>query len=333
MAPQTSFGHLTRLRAPYGIFEHALLDEPRPEHGMCVDDVARALVVTVREPSQSPALRGAATRYLDFLLAAVDEDGHLHNRRLLDGSWGDEATTDDHWGRAVWSFAVAAERSSDPVLSAAALEGARRAMRASTAWPRAIAYAAVGAGLLLDRLPVESRRILHEARDLLPGPRPDPAWPWPAEALTYANAVLPEAMIVIGDRLADPVMRSDGLGLLTWLAEEQNRDGHLSLVPVGGRRRGDAVPGYDQQPIEAACLAEASSTALLSTGDPYWSTVLDRCLRWFEGDNDAGVPVRDPATGAGFDGLGPSSVNQNRGAESTLAWLATAQLALAGVPA
>ena len=51
------------------------------------------------------------------------------------------------------------------------------------------------------------------------------------------------------------------------------------------------------------------------------------------GEVHAGVPVRDPGTGAGFDGLGPTSVNQNRGAESTLAWLATAQLALAGVPA
>ena len=50
MRPDLSFEHLTRLTEPLGLFEHALGTIPRQEHGFCVDDVARALVVTARQP-------------------------------------------------------------------------------------------------------------------------------------------------------------------------------------------------------------------------------------------------------------------------------------------
>lgn len=43
------------------------------------------------------------------------------------------------------------------------------------------------------------------------------------------------------------------------------------------------------------------------------------------GRNDVGVPFFDPSTGAGYDGLTPTGCNDNRGAESTLAALATLQ--------
>jgi len=74
-------------------------------------------------------------------------------------------------------------------------------------------------------------------------------------------------------------------------------------------------------------LAEAAHAAYRATGDGRWARVVGQCVAWFEGDNDAGVPVRDAATGGGYDGLERASVNRNQGAESTLAWLATVQLA------
>jgi hypothetical protein len=44
-------------------------------------------------------------------------------------------------------------------------------------------------------------------------------------------------------------------------------------------------------------------------------------LRWFLGRNDLAVDVADPARGACRDGITPSGVNTNEGAESTLMWL------------
>lgn len=322
------FDHLVHLTTPLGLHEHALLSEPRPEHGFCVDDVARALVVTARVDSPSPMVSGLAGGYLAFLLASQHDDGLMHNRRNPDGTWGDQPSADDHWGRAIWAFGTTAAHSSDPVLASRARDGAETAMRATSRWPRALAYAALGAAELMRATPDDRQchRLLLDARRSFTPPRSDGSWPWPGDVLTYANAVLAEARMVVGSQLGDKTLEADGLRLLDWLVTEQTLDDHLSVVPAGGRRRGDRSPAFDQQPIEVAALAEASRTAYFLTGDGRWAAVLEMCVAWFEGDNDCGLAVRDPLTGAGYDGLEQGSVNLNQGAESTLAWLSTLQL-------
>ena len=134
-------------------------------------------------------------------------------------------------------------------------------------------------------------------------------------------------MIVIGGALDDDALRNDGMLLLRWLLAEQILDGHLSVVPSTGRSREDRRPAYAQQPIEVAALAEAARTAYLADGDSQWTDAIELCLAWFHGANDGGLTMCDPTTGGGFDGLERGSVNQNQGAESTLAWLSTLQIA------
>ncbi|HEY0117934.1 MAG TPA: glycosyltransferase [Cellulomonas sp.] len=325
----TTFEHLARLTTPSGLFEHALGTAPRPGNGMCVDDVARALVVTARTPDPAPDVMVMTATYLRFVLSAQRAGGLMHNRRTADGAWVDAPTSDDHWGRALWALSTAAVNLPDARLAADARRGASAAMAARSVHPRAMAYAALGAAQLHRTFPEDEAalRLLRDARTVLPRPRSEPVWPWPEARLTYGNAVLPEAMITVGAELGDHGLLHDGLSLLRWLVDEQTVDGHLSLVPAGGRAPGDARPGFDQQPIEAAALAEAAATAFTATGDGRWFAVLDLCMRWFEGDNDGRRPMRDAATGGGFDGLEAGGVNQNQGAESTLAWLACRQLA------
>lgn len=69
-------------------------------------------------------------------------------------------------------------------------------------------------------------------------------------------------------------------------------------------------------------MAEAAARAFSLTGQERWARVVESAASWFEGDNDVGVPVGDPLSGAGFDGLTPTGVNANQGAESTLAYVA-----------
>jgi hypothetical protein len=59
---------------------------PRREHGYCVDDVARGLVVTCREPEPGPSVRRLARGYLVFVLAALEPAGTCHNRMDVDGN-------------------------------------------------------------------------------------------------------------------------------------------------------------------------------------------------------------------------------------------------------
>jgi hypothetical protein len=193
-----------------------------------------------------------------------------------------------------------------------------------------MAYAALGAAELLGAHPDHraATRLLVDARELLrPAAPTDAGWPWPEPRLTYANAVLPEALIAIGHGLEDQALLRQGLAQLTWLLELQTRDGHISVVPAGGWAPPEPRPGFDQQPIEVAALAEAARRANSVTGDAAWLDAVDLCASWFLGRNDAGLRLYDHSTGGCADGLHATGTNRNQGAESTLAALSTLQLA------
>ena len=327
---QPVFDHLELLTDDRGLFEHALGTVPRREHGYCVDDVARGLVVTCREPEPGPSARRLARCYLVFVLSALEPGGTCHNRMDVDGNWRDDAAVGDWWGRALWGLGVAATTAQSPGMRARALGGFRIAAQCRSPHLRSMAFAALGAAEVLRRRPAEmaARLLLADALAAIGElPDGDRRWPWPEERLSYANASIAEALIVAGDALPDVAALNRGLSLLEFLLRTQTRDGHLSVTPVGGRGRDDASPGYDQQPIEVAALADACASAFRITHQPSWLAGVGLAWAWFLGDNDSGTPMFDPRTGGGYDGLERRGRNENQGAESTLAMLATAQQA------
>jgi hypothetical protein len=326
--PTARFEHLARMTTADGLFEHALLTEPRRDHGYCLDDVSRGLVVAVREPEPSAQVTGMVASYLEFTTQAQDESGAFHNRRNVARVWTDSPSLDDHWGRALWAVGTTAALAGGTVREQA-LAVASRGMQARSPWPRAMAYAALGAAEVLRTHPgdLAARELLVDVRALMSRPRIARGWPWPEPRLTYANAVLPEALIAIGDALNDAALLGHGLDLLRWLLDLQTRDGHISVTPAAGLAPGEALPGYDQQPIEVSALAEACWRAHAATGDARWVDAVQQCAQWFLGANDVGLTLYDQMTGGCSDGLHSTRVNLNQGAESTLAALSTLQLA------
>ncbi|HTA02889.1 MAG TPA: glycosyltransferase, partial [Streptosporangiaceae bacterium] len=192
------FDHLERLTDDRGLFEHALHTAPRREHGYCVDDVARGLVVVCHEPEPGLAVRRLARCYLAFVLDALDPTGACHNRMAADGQWRDEAALGDWWGRALWGLGVAAASAQTPGMRARALGGFRIAAQARSPHVRSMAFAALGAAELLSSRPDElaARALLTDTLVVIGRPRiDDPGWPWPEERLSYANASIAEALI------------------------------------------------------------------------------------------------------------------------------------------
>ena len=327
-AHQPVFDHLERLTDGRGLFEHALYGVPRREHGYCLDDVARGLVVVCREPAPGLAARRLGRCYLAFVLAALEPTGACHNRMAVDGQWRDEAAVGDWWGRALWCLGVAATSAQTPGMRARALAGFRVAAQCTSPHLRSLAFAALGAAELLRKRPDEmaARRLLTDMLAAVGEPADDDSrWPWPEERLSYGNAQIAEALIVAGDAIPDMPALNRGLNLLEFLLRTETRDGHLSVTPVGGRGRDDVGPGYDQQPIEVCALADACASAFRITHQSSWLTGVSLAWNWFLGDNDSATPMLDPRTGAGYDGLERHGRNLNQGAESTLAMLATAQ--------
>ncbi len=326
------FDHLVRMTDQRGLFEHALHADPRPEHGYCLDDVARGLVVISHEPDASAVLHRLGRRYLEFTLAAVQPDGSCHNRMDVKGNWTDRPAVGDWWGRALWGLGVAAANAPTAAMRGRALLGFRTAARRRSPHLHAMVYAALGAGELLRARPTEisARDLLQDAVVTITshGPGADAvgsSWPWPEERLTYGNGSLVEALLLAGTELPDPDALALGLELLAFLLRTETVDGHLSVTPVGGRGPADAVPGFDQQPIEVAALADACARAAQCSADSRWPGGVALAWAWFQGDNDNGTPMIDDRTGGGFDGLQEVGCNRNQGAESTLAALSTAQ--------
>lgn len=326
------YDHLHRLTGDRGLFEHALYAEPRPEHGYCVDDAARGLIVVTREPDVDAGLRRLGAAYLDLVLDAVEPDGKVHNRRALDGTWTDEAGVGDWWGRALWGLGVAAAHGPTGAVRARALMGFRLAAVNRSPHVRAMVFAGLGAGELLLARPddVMAAELLAATTGrllLLSADAGD--WPWPEPRLTYANGALAECLLLSWQAVDDRTAGALGLELLDFLLETETLDGRLSVTPVGGRGPGDTGPAFDQQAIEVAALADACARADRLAPDQRWRDGVAMAWAWFTGDNDAGTPMYDPTTGGGYDGLQRTGPNLNQGAESTLAMLATAQRARA----
>jgi hypothetical protein len=168
-------------------------------------------------------------------------------------------------------------------------------------------------------------RLLGDAVHAIGPSGDDAAWPWPQPRLTYGNGSIVEALLLAGSALPDKATLERGLLLLDFLLQIETLDGHLSVTPVGGRGPADPHPGFDQQPIEVAAIADACSRAYAITSDRRWLHGVRMAWSWFNGDNDSATAMFDPDTGAGFDGLLRDGRNLNQGAESTLALLSTAQ--------
>lgn len=325
--PTPVFDHLERMTDHRGTFEHAQFAEPDPVHGYCTDDVARVLVVTTRQPGLERTLNGVAGTAVRFLGEAQALTGACRNRMDSKGKWTDEPAVEDAWGRCLWGLGTAAAHSDVVWARQSAIMQFERGAQERSPWPRAMAFAALGAAEMLAFDPENraARLLIIDYAASLAEPNGDPAWPWPEPRLTYANAVLPEAMIAAGAVLEDGSLRQRGLDLLAWLLDVETIDGQLSVTPVAGRGPGEKGPAFDQQPIEVSTLADACARAATVDSDAMWPDGVRAAAAWFQGANDAGQLMWDPETGGGFDGLHADAVNRNQGAESTLAVLSTLQ--------
>ena len=321
--------HLEQLTDSVGVFEHASGSRPLREHGYCTDDVARAIVVVLRESARPVRLRRLESVYLEFLAAAQLADGRFHNRRSAapGNPWLDDVGSDDAGGRALWALGVASASASTKRLRRRALSQFERGSGFESPWPRANADALLGAAAVLRVMPrhARARGLIERGLPVLGARVLDPDWPWPERRLAYDNARLPEARIAAGIALGDRSTMLDGLDLLAWLVGMETHGDHFSFTPVGGWAPGEPRPGFDQQPIEAGAIADACARAYAATGHDVWAGAVQRAAAWFLGSNDTGLPLRDEISGGCSDGLARNGRSDNQGAESTVAMISALQ--------
>jgi hypothetical protein len=150
-----------------------------------------------------------------------------------------------------------------------------------------------------------------------------PGWRWFEDILTYDSARLPEALLRAGSLLGDERIVALGLETLEFYESVVVENG--IFVPIGSDGwypRGGRRARYAQQPLEAAALVDAALVAYNVTGDLRFSALARIGCEWFFGRNTDGALM---VSGGGCrDGIDAHGVNQNMGAESTLAYLSSA---------
>ncbi len=321
--------HLLTLVDDVGIVQHAHGIIPNRDSGYCVDDVARLAVVSLalaRRGDERP-WTSILYRALAFLSAATGDEG-MRNFMGYDRRWLDEPHVGDHVGRSVWALGEILATAWIPALVVPVRDLLARLVGALAGEVslRTAAYTVLGLSRLdADRLEPEARRLLERLVEQLADAYRSTAaegWCWFEHELSYDNARLSQALIGGGVALHRDDLSELGLESLRWLGDESGLpDEVLHLSGHRGRRRDEPAAGTgDEQPLDAAALVEAELTAFAITGKAEHGVRATRAFEWFLGRNDLQKPLYDFATGGCSDGLGNEALNQNEGAESTLAF-------------
>jgi glycosyltransferase involved in cell wall biosynthesis len=332
--PEMKLDHLVRMTDSTGLFQHALFTVPNFSEGYCTDDNARAFILAVlldEMEEESESVRTLATTYAAFLHHAFDpKTKRFHNHLSFDRRWLDEQGSEDSHARALWALGMGVGRSPYRSFQIMAGQIFAQALPAVTEFksPRAWAFSLLGIHEYLQRL--SGDRFANQVRDELTtrlmglfDRSAQPDWPWFEDVLSYDNAKLAHALILTGHATGQKPVLERGLQTLRWLAETQTSDSG-DFRPIGSNgfhQRGGPRATFDQQPIEAYAMVSASLEAYRVTADAWWYEEAQRAFDWFLGWNDLGLEVYSSSTGGCRDALHVDRVNQNQGAESTLAFL------------
>lgn len=321
---------LLRISDDTGILQHSISNVPDRAHGYCVDDNARALMLTNKLDNDSATVRQLGTTFAAFVQSSWNEERcEFRNFMGFGRNWLEEIGSEDSCGRTLWALGSTVRLAPSAGLRhwAQGLFDRTSSSAGTFGSPRAIAFAMLGADQVLEvdgRHKVAMSIVTAGADRLLEIFKESRRenWTWFEDVLAYDNCRLSEAMIRAGMRLDCVEIHECGLDTLRWISNmQQAPSGHFR--PVGSSSFGRAyerpIP-FDQQPVEIWASIDAASAAYDLSGDPNWLTQAIQAYDWFSGANDRGVAVAEPISGTSHDGINPRGLNRNEGAESVLAY-------------
>lgn len=324
------FAAVERMSDSTGMLQHSIFSIPDRRHGYCIDDNARALMLVGLMAGLDDAARDKwTTIYASFIQYAWNAEAQrFRNFMNFDRSWCEEFGSEDSNGRTLWALGTTARTAVARKHRDWAVQmfDMTASMALDLGSPRAQAFAMLGAAEMLachpghglaetiiQRFSADHLALLADARR--------PEWEWFEIVLAYDNARLPEAMMRAGMALGRSDLIETGVKALDWIvAQQTSPEGRFRAVGTESFGRAYAAPlPFDQQPLEAQATVEACAVAYEATQDSRWLDEANRAYRWFLGLNDMDLPLATVQDGGCFDGLTPTGINRNQGAESILA--------------
>jgi len=315
-----------------GMLEHAKYAIPHSKHGYCTDDNARALIASLLyyQLESDQTILPYIYRYMAFILHAFNHDRKwIRNRLSYSRIWDDKDLSESAHGRALWALGLGCAVGPREIRHGCMklFHDAMPAIR-SCRDPHALAFALQGIHYYLQNFEIDTvckslrKRLATTLFEMFESNSSDD-WLWLEDTVSWGAAVIPGGLIISGQAYPHEPFLDKGLTVLRWLIEKQTHEnGYFSFIGnKGWYQRGEKMPLFDQQPIDAMNMVWACIDAYNITHDPYWKQKASLALNWFLGANPLHIPLYDPITGGCRDGLQAAGANENQGAESTLSWV------------
>jgi hypothetical protein len=272
-------------------------------------------------------------KYLDFISLCQQTGGNFLNYVNKDCQFTDQNKTvnlDDSNGRAVWALGYL--MSLIDVLPANIVSEADRIIEKSLICldrihsPRAMSF--VIKGFYYYSLTTKSPENLlliktfalrladmykHESKK---------DWEWFEGYLTYANSVMPEAMLYAWLITGEIIYKDIAINSFNFLLSHTFNDNGIEVISnKKWLLKGAEAGHFGEQPIDVAYTIITLSKFYDVFADEQYRKKMETAFNWFLGKNRLHQIVYNPCTGGCYDGLEETHVNLNQGAESTVSYL------------
>ncbi|MFA6150184.1 MAG: glycosyltransferase [Chitinophagaceae bacterium] len=336
--PEISLNHIRHLTTNFGMIQFSELNEPDIRSGFTLDDNARALIVVCKHYVQTRDLNDISLMriYMRFIKYCQQEAGNFLNYTDENGDYttqNNECNLEDASGRTIWAlgYIIAQENILPEEFIIDANSILQKALKNISAMHSTRAMAFTIKGLYYcnqQQNNLEQQFIIRELADRMVQMyrhETDEKWHWFEHYLTYANSVLPEALVCAWIVSGEAVYKEIALSSFKFLLSKIFAGNNITVVSNKGwlhKGKEDLVKiSGGEQPIDVAYTIMALEQFYKATGDKNYLIKLKQAFNWFLGDNHLNQTIYNPATGGCYDGLEEKEVNLNQGAESAISYL------------
>ena len=336
--PEINLDHLKKMTTDTGIVQFSKINQPDISTGYTLDDNARALIAMCMVYQSTGDQKSIVyiRKYLNFIKYCQQPEGNFlnyvdHDLRFTDQN--SKVNLDDSNGRAFWALGYL--MSLIGFLPAELISEADKIIEkslngiAAINSPRAMAFSIKGLYFYNSVLKSSGNlvliRTLADRLVRMYNHESEPKWEWFESYLTYANSILPEALLyawlMTGEITYVDIARSS---LKFLLSQTYTRDGIEVIANKNWRQKGekpeDRLLG-GEQPIDVAYSIMTLSKFYDVFHDEDYFLKMETAFNWFLGKNHLHQIIYNPCTGGCYDGLEEANVNLNQGAESTVSYL------------
>lgn len=336
--PPIHLSHLKKMTTDFGIIQFSVMNQPDLNSGYTLDDNARALIVMCQHYKITGDKNDLIVIecYLDFIINCLQPSGYFANyvsKHQKFTKQNKNCNLEDSFGRAIWALGYLLSLSEIlPVELIAKTENfyQKALLRVQDIHStRAMAFCIKGIYYAnLNNNTKEQLSIIEQFADRLVQMykhEADKNWQWFESYMTYANSVLPEAMLFAWLAVRKTTYQSIALLTFDFLLSKVFTKNHLQVISNKGWMHNGQVINFDhkggEQPIDVAYTIIALSEFYNAFKIEDYNYKMHIAFNWFLGQNHLNQIVYNPCTGGCYDGLESSYINLNQGAESTISYL------------